>query len=50
MDLVAFDATVKAGNRTIVDHGSLLSLDDPAVIALAQTYGDPVELLEAFPV
>jgi len=50
MDLVAFDATVTAGNRTIVDNGCLLSLDDPAVIALAQTYGDPVELLQAFPV
>ena len=50
MDLVTFDGTVTAGNRTMVDHGFLVSLDDPKVLALAETYGDPVELLQAYPV
>ncbi len=50
MDLVSFDATVLAGNRTMVEDGYLLSLKDPAVIAMAETYGDPVELLEGYPV
>jgi hypothetical protein len=50
MDLVSFDATVKAGNRTLIDEGYLMSLADPAVIECARHYGDPVELLEQFPV
>jgi len=41
---------VMAGNRTMVEDGYLLSLRDPAVRAMAETYGDPVELLEAYPV
>jgi hypothetical protein len=49
-DLVSFDATVNAGNRTIIAEGFLKSLRDPAVIAAAERYGDPVELLEGFPV
>lgn len=50
MDLVSFDCTVMAGNRTLIDEGYLLSLADPAVIECAKRYGDPVELLEQFPV
>lgn len=50
MDLVTFDSTVTAGNRTIIQDGYLNSLRDPAVIAAAERYGDPTELLEAFPV
>ena len=50
MDLVSFDCTVTAGNRTLIDDGYLMSLRDPEVIACAQRYGDPIELLEQFPV
>ena len=50
MDLVTFDGTVTAGNRTMVDRGFLVSLDDPKVLELAETYGDPVELLQGYPV
>jgi hypothetical protein len=50
MDLVTFDSTVTAGNRTIIEEGFLKSLRDPAVIAAAERYGDPFELLENFPV
>jgi hypothetical protein len=50
MDLVTFDSTVTAGNRTLIDEGYLMSLKDPQVIALAERYGNPHELLEAFPV
>jgi hypothetical protein len=50
MDLVTFDSTVTAGNRTLIDEGYLLSLKDPQVIAAAEKYGNPHELLEAFPV
>ena len=50
MDLVCFDATLRAGNRTIIEDGYLHSLADPEVIELASRYGDPVELLEGFPV
>jgi len=50
MDLVSFDTTVTAGNRTVIDQGLLMSLRDPEVIAVASRYGDPVELLETFPV
>jgi hypothetical protein len=41
---------VTAGNRTLIDDGYLMSLRDPEVIACAQRYGDPIELLEQFPV
>jgi hypothetical protein len=47
-DCAIFDATVKAGNTTIIDNGFLMSLRDPAVVAAAASYGDPIELLEAF--
>jgi hypothetical protein len=49
MDLVTFDSTVLAGNRTMVEDGYLLSLKDPKVLEMAETYGDPVELLEGYP-
>ena len=48
--LVIFDTTVKAGNSTLIDNGFLMALRDPQVVAAAERYGDPVELLENFPV
>ena len=50
MDLVTFDSTVTAGNRVLIEEGFLQSLRDPKVIEVASKYGDPVELLEQFPV
>lgn len=50
MDLVSFDATVTAGNRILIEDGFLHSLDDPEVIECAKRFGDPVELLQQFPV
>ena len=50
MDLVSFDATVTAGNQTLIDDGFLVSLKDPEVVAAAEKYGNPIELLESFPV
>ena len=50
MDLVTFDSTVTAGNNTLIEDGFLRSLADPEVIKVARKYGDPVELLEQFPV
>lgn len=50
MDLVCFDATVQAGNRSLIDAGYLMSLRDPEVLACAARYGDPSDLLEGFPV
>jgi len=47
-DLILFDATVKAGEITIVDKGFLMALRDSQVIEQASRYGDPVELLEGF--
>jgi len=48
-DLIAFDMTVTAGGEPIIDKGFLVALRDPAVVEMAQRYGDPVELLEAGP-
>lgn len=47
VDLVTLDATVKAGENTLIDGGFLCALRDPEVVRLAERYGDPVELLEA---
>jgi hypothetical protein len=47
-DCVVFDATVKAGNNTLIDNGFLMSLRDEKVVDMASRYGDPVELLEGF--
>jgi len=47
MDLVTFDATVTAGDATLIDHGFLVALRDDSVIDVAARYGDPLELLEA---
>lgn len=49
MDLVAFDTTVTAGDARLITGGFLESLRDPAVVAMAARYGDPVDLLEAWP-
>ncbi|MBP9931614.1 MAG: hypothetical protein KBF63_20255 [Rhodoferax sp.] len=46
MDLVMLDATVKAGDNTLIDQGFLCALRDPEVVELAARYGDPIELLE----
>ncbi len=50
MDLVTFDSTVTAGNQVMIDEGFLMSLRDPTVVEAATPYGDPLDLLEAFPV
>ena len=34
-DMVTFDTTVTAGNRTVIDKGFLMALRDPKVVALA---------------
>ncbi len=49
MDLVTFDATVTAGDATLIERGFLCALRDPSVVAMASRYGDPVELLESPP-
>jgi len=49
-DFVCFDTTVTAGNQTVIDDGFLKALRDPAVVEAARHYGDPIELLENFPV
>ena len=49
MDLVSFDTTVTAGNAPLIEDGFLCSLRDPQVVAMASRFGDPVDLLEAWP-
>ena len=49
MDLIAFDATVTAGNAMLIDGGFLQALKSPAVVEMASRYGDPVDLLENWP-
>lgn len=49
-DLVTFDSTVTAGNGLVIEEGFLKSLRDPEVVKAASRYGDPIELLESFPV
>jgi hypothetical protein len=49
MDLVSFDTTVTAGNTPLITGGFLESLRDPSVVEMASRYGDPVDLLEAWP-
>ncbi len=46
-DLIVFDATVTAGEETVIDRGFLMALRDAAVVEMARKYGDPLELLEA---
>jgi hypothetical protein len=46
-DLIVLDATVSAGDETIIDQGFLCALRDPQVVQAAARYGDPVALLEA---
>lgn len=46
MDLITLDGTVTAGENMLVDKGFLCALRDPAVVALASQWGDPIELLE----
>ena len=47
VDLVTLDATVTAGEALLIDKGFLCALRDPEVVAIAERYGDPIELLEA---
>jgi len=47
MDLCLFDATVRAGEQTLVESGMLAALDAPSVVAQASHYGDPLALLSA---
>ena len=47
MDFVTFDSTVTAGDEMLIEDGFLLALRDPSVVAAAERYGDPKELLEA---
>jgi hypothetical protein len=47
MDLCLFDATVRAGEQTLVHEGRLAALDAPSVVAEASHYGDPVALLSS---
>ncbi|MDP6391047.1 MAG: hypothetical protein QF654_14215 [Alphaproteobacteria bacterium] len=49
MDLIAFDSTVTAGNAMLIDGGFLQALKSPAVVEMAERYGDPVDLLENWP-
>lgn len=49
MDLVSFDTTVTAGNTPLIEDGFLCSLRDPQVVEMASCFGDPVDLLEAWP-
>jgi hypothetical protein len=49
MDLVTFDSTVDAGSGRLVTDGFLEALRDPAVVAMAARYGEPVDLLEGWP-
>lgn len=49
MDLVSFDVTVTAGNTPLIEEGFLCALHDPQVVEMARRYGDPVDLLEAWP-
>jgi hypothetical protein len=49
MDLVSFDSTVRAGDTPLITDGFLESLRDPSVVEMASRYGDPVDLLEAWP-
>ncbi|MCS6930798.1 MAG: hypothetical protein NZM27_01145 [Acetobacteraceae bacterium] len=49
MDLVSFDTTVTAGNTPLIEDGFLCALRDPSVVEMAKRFGDPVDLLEAWP-
>lgn len=49
MDLISFDTTVVAGNAKLIDGGFLSALRAPSVVKMAAHYGDPVDLLEAWP-
>ena len=49
MDLITLDSTVTAGSNVLVQDGFLTALRHPEVIAMAQRYGDPIDLLENWP-
>ena len=39
----------QAGGSRLITEGFLEALRDPAVVAMASSYGDPVDLLESWP-
>jgi hypothetical protein len=49
LDMVSWDATVTAGDSTLIKDGFLMSLRDPEVVKAASRFGDPIQLLEASP-
>ena len=49
VDLITFDSTVDAGPNRLVTAGFLDALKDKAVIAMAERYGEPVDLLQNWP-
>jgi len=50
VDMVSFDMTVEVGGNRLVTEGFLEALRDEAVVAAAARYGDPVDLLQNWPV
>jgi hypothetical protein len=42
--------TLTVGKTAVLEHGHLTVLDDPEVLQLAGTYGDPKKVLKYFPV
>ncbi|MBM3485059.1 MAG: hypothetical protein FJX67_00270 [Alphaproteobacteria bacterium] len=49
MDLISLDSTVTAGNNVLIRDGFLTALRTERVIKAARQYGEPIELLEAWP-
>ena len=49
MDLISLDSTVTAGNTVLIEEGFLTSLRSDQVRSMAKQYGEPVDLLEAWP-
>lgn len=50
VDLVSFDTTVDANENRLVTAGFLEALRDESVVAMASRYGEPVDLLQNWPV
>ena len=49
VDMVCFDTTVAMGGHRLVTDGFLEALRDEAVVAVAAKYGEPVDLLQNWP-
>lgn len=50
VDLISFDTTVEVNGSRLVTDGFLEALRDEAVVAMASRYGEPVDLLQNWPV